>query len=98
MPDPEDPADGRAVAAEALSESQRNNLQRFEAKLPKKAGPTLIEALPGNSVAFEAVVPGRVPGSRAVYRKTVDHDGTTIAYTKVSIDPAGTVIHIKDKY
>lgn len=98
MPDSDDPAKGRVVGVEELSESQRINLNRFEAKLPKSAGSTVIEALPGKSVAFEAVVPGRVPGSHAVYRKTVDHEGTTIAYTKVSIDPAGTVIHIKDKY
>lgn len=42
-------------------------------------------------------VPGRVPGSYAVYTKTVAEDGTTIGYTKTTVTPDGSIAHVKDK-
>ena len=42
-------------------------------------------------------VPGRVPASYALYDKVVAASGRTIAYTKTTVAPDGSIIHIKDK-
>lgn len=46
---------------------------------------------------FQAEVPDRVLGSRAVYEKQVDAAGRTVQYTKTTYDPAGSIPHVKDK-
>jgi len=38
-----------------------------------------------------------VPGSSAVYQKTIDAAGDTSSYLKTTLDPKGDVVHIKDK-
>jgi hypothetical protein len=60
-------------------------------------GEASVRDLPGGGRAFQAEIPGRVPGSSAVYEKQVDVSGTTIQYTKTTYDPAGNIVHIKDK-
>jgi hypothetical protein len=85
------------AAAEALTGQQAANLARFESKLPSAAGETAIHDLPGGGKAFQATVPGRVPGSAAVYEKQVDAAGKTLQYTKTTTDPAGNIVHVKDK-
>lgn len=50
----------------------------------------------GNAT-FKNEVPGRVPGSKAVYEKTVDASGKTTAAGKTTYDPKGESIHIKYK-
>ena len=44
-----------------------------------------------------AEVPGKVPGSKAVYQKTVDVNGVTTSFTKTTFDPQGNIVHIKNK-
>jgi hypothetical protein len=73
------------------------NLSRFEQKLPSGRRPTAIRNLPNGGKAFQSEVPGRVPGSSAVYEKQVDANGVTIQYTKTTYDPAGTIVSVKDK-
>ena len=51
------------AAAEAMTAGQAANLARFESKLPSAAGETVIHDLPSGGKAFQATVPGRVPGS-----------------------------------
>jgi hypothetical protein len=80
-----------------LSPAQAKNLGRFENKLPAGADPTVVRELPGGGRAFQANVPGHVPGSRAVYEKQVDAAGKTLEYTKTTYDPAGNIVHVKDK-
>ena len=46
---------------------------------------------------FTAEVPGKVPGSKAVYQKGVDASGTTTDYFKTTFDPQGNMVHVKDK-
>jgi len=50
-----------------------------------------------DGVLFRSEVPGRVPGSSAVYQKSVDAAGNTTSYRKTTFDPKGNIIHIKDK-
>jgi RHS repeat-associated protein len=88
--------DGLSSAGE-LSPGQASNLSRFEKNMPKGAGSTIIRELPGGSKAFQAEVPGQVPGSKAVYEKQVDASGKTLEFTKTTIDPAGNDVHVKDK-
>ena len=93
---------GRGAASIAstetgLSAGQAANLSRFVKKLPRGAGETKIRNLPGGGKAFQAEVPGRVPGSRAVYEKRVNYAGRTTGYTKTTYDPAGNIVHTKDK-
>ncbi|WP_225447010.1 hypothetical protein [Streptacidiphilus sp. PB12-B1b] len=66
-------------------------------KLPAAAEDTVMTSLPGGAVQFETRVPGRVPGSYALYTNQVGADGTTIGYTKTTVVPDGSIAHIKDK-
>lgn len=85
-------------AADApLSGAQQANLARYRKKLPVAAGDTVIDRLPDGSVRFETRVPGRVPGSYALYIKIVGHDGTTLRYWKITVRPDGSIAHVKDK-
>jgi len=77
---------------------QLKNIGRFEKKLPANAKDSLaVKPLPNNGVAVQATSPGRAPGSSAVYEKQIDEAGTTIQYTKTTYDPAGNIVHVKDK-
>jgi hypothetical protein len=86
-----------ARALPSLTAKQSSNLARFTKKLPKGAEPVTIRELPGGGRAFQSSVPGRVPGSFAQYEKQVDAAGKTIGYTKTTVDPAGNIVHVKDK-
>jgi hypothetical protein len=87
---------GGATEGVSLTAEQARNLARFSKALPKAATGTSIDSL-GDGVLFTAEVPGRVPGSMAVYQKAVDASGTTTNYIKTTFDPKGIVVHIKDK-
>lgn len=89
-------AAGRADDAVALTQEQVANLARFNKKLPAGNSGTAVDTL-GDGVLFTSTVPGRVPGSSAVYQKFVDAAGKTISYLKTTFDPRGKIIHIKDK-
>jgi hypothetical protein len=92
-----DTGPGQQVGREDLSPSQQSNLNRYVKKLPSGAEEPSITQLDDGSVQFETKVPGRVPGSYALYTKTVGEDGTTIGYTKTTVTPDGSIAHIKDK-
>jgi hypothetical protein len=80
-----------------LSAEQAANLGRFEKRLPSGAGPTSVHDLPGGGKAFQAEVPGRVPGSSAIYEKQVGAGGETLQFTKTTVDPSGRIVHTKNK-
>ncbi|MCX6132135.1 MAG: hypothetical protein NTX25_24145 [Proteobacteria bacterium] len=84
------------ISREVLNEGQIKNLKRFDEKLPSGSNPSTVHT-EGTNVVFNAEVPGRVPGSKAVYEKVVDNSGTTISYTKTTYTPEGKIVHIKDK-
>jgi RHS repeat-associated protein len=98
----------RAVASEnnvvnsvrtetSLTTEQAKNVTRFEKNLPGTPSPTALHPLPNGGVAAQANVPGRVPGSYATYEKQIDSTGKTIQFTKTTVDPAGNIVHVKDK-
>ncbi|WP_448100993.1 RHS repeat-associated core domain-containing protein [Luteibacter jiangsuensis] len=90
-------AEMSAVGAELqLSAGQGSNLRRFESKLPAGNTGTFVDKL-GKDVVFTSTVPGKVPGSSAVYQKVVNPSGTTTGYLKTTFAPDGDVIHVKDK-
>ena len=86
-----------AERAPALSAQQAANLARFNKKLPAAARETVVSDLADGAKSFRAEVPGRVPGSKAIYEKTVDAAGKTTKYTKTTVDPKGNLVHIKEK-
>ena len=90
---------GKAVtAATELTAEQAKNIERFMSKVPANAKESLtLRALPNEGVAAQAVSPGRVIGSSAVYEKQIDATGKTIQYTKTTYDPVGNIVHVKDK-
>jgi len=91
-------ASGRAVVSGgSLNPAQASNLARFNKKLPSGAGETTIRDLPGGGRSFQAEVPGRVRGSKAIYEKQVNAAGKTVEFKKTTIDPSGKVVHVKDK-
>jgi len=87
---------GFADEAVTLTQQQASNLARFNKKLPAGNTGTAVDTL-GDGVLFTSKVPGRVPGSSAVYQKSVDAAGNTSSYLKTTFDPKGNIIHIKDK-
>lgn len=80
-----------------LTTPQAKNLKRFEDKLPAGAGETAVNDLPSGGKSFQAEVPGRVPGSKAIYEKQIDAAGETLQFTKTTVDPSGNIVHVKDK-
>lgn len=89
---------GKAVKALSLTPKQLKNIERFQKKLPANAKDSLSKMeLPNGGVAVQGVSPGNVPGSYAVYEKQIDAAGDTIQYTKTTYDPAGQIVHVKDK-
>jgi hypothetical protein len=56
-----------------------------------------IIRLPEGGAEFSYKVPGRVPGSFAIYRKRVDAEGVTELAYKTTWLPEGTIAHIKFK-
>ncbi len=93
-----DPTGGGDSEPPPPNPGQQRSLDRFTRKLPKGHGPVIIEVLPGGGRAFVSDVPGRIAGSKAIYRKEVDDLGQTTGYTKTTIGPSGNMIHIKDKF
>jgi hypothetical protein len=88
---------GSNAKRSGLTAEQAKNLKRFDGKLPAGAGETSIHDLPAGGRAFQAEVPGKVPGSKAIYEKQVGAAGETLQYTKTTMDPAGRIVHVKDK-
>jgi hypothetical protein len=86
------------IGVNDLTPVQQNNLQRYVKRLPAGAEQANIIRLSDGSVAFSANVPGRVPGSYAVYTKTVDSASDTVSYTKTTYAPDGEIVHRKDKF
>lgn len=85
-----------SVPAPTLTPQQTTKLTRFKGKLPKGNTGTHVDQL-GDDVMFTAEVPGKVPGSKAVYQKLVRPSGETTSYFKTTVDPKGNVVHVKDK-
>ncbi|WP_455359430.1 RHS repeat-associated core domain-containing protein [Streptomyces sp. SYSU K21746] len=92
---------GEKVAAAAgvddLSPALRKNLTRFMKGSPGDAQIPQIIRLPEGAAEFSYKVPGRVPGSYAVYRKRVDAEGVTELSYKTTFLPGGSIAHIKFK-
>lgn len=57
---------------------------------------TVEQAANGNYMV-KMIKPGNVPGSKAVYYKEIGADGSTIKVYKYTFDPAGNLVHTKDK-
>ena len=81
-----------------LNQKQAANLKRFEDKLPKGHKPVEVKQMPDGSVVMKSEVPGKVPGSSAVYEKTMDAAGNTTKYIKTTYLPDGTLLHVKPKF
>ncbi|WP_246459540.1 polymorphic toxin-type HINT domain-containing protein [Streptomyces himalayensis] len=86
-----------AVGVDDLSPALRKNLTGFMKKSPGDAEIPQIIRLPGGGAEFSYKVPGRVPGSYAVYRKRVDAEGVTELAYKTTFLPDGSIAHIKFK-
>jgi hypothetical protein len=79
-----------------LTQQQASNLARFIKKLPAGNTGATVDNL-GDGFLFTSKVPGNVPGSCAIYQKSVDAAGDTTSFLKTTFDPDGHIIHIKDK-
>lgn len=87
---------GGAPTPASMTAAQASNVNRFASKLPKGNSGVAVDAL-GDGIVATARVPGTVPGSSAVYQKTIDASDQTSSYLKTTFDPRGNVVHIKDK-
>lgn len=74
------------------------NYSRFVNKMPANAKSTATGQLQsGGGYIYEATSAGKVPGSSAVYQKTVNSQGITTKMIKTTYDPKGNIVHIKPK-
>ena len=81
-----------------LNANQLLNYKRFMRKIPSNSKKSVvIKKDDSGNIIFEAVSPGKVPGSKAIYIKTINRFGRTIDYKKITIGPDGKIIHIKSK-
>jgi hypothetical protein len=65
----------------------------------KNAGPVRITRNVDGVVKFTSDVPARnIPGSFARYQKTINLNGTTSGYRKITFDLNEIVIHSKIKF
>jgi RHS repeat-associated protein len=80
-----------------LTDGQAKNLARFEKKFSTDNRNIQVSNGKDGSITMKNEVPGKVPGSKAVYEKTVDSSGETTSATKTTYDPKGEVVHVKDK-
>lgn len=87
----------KSATRESLNPLQLRNLKRFEKKVPRGSKPTAFYELENMYKIFHAEVPGRVPGSKAIYEKVVNAEGKTTQYFKTTYDNNGKVVHIKNK-
>ncbi|WP_159290747.1 RHS repeat domain-containing protein [Tenacibaculum maritimum] len=77
-----------------------SNFRRFVKKAPSNSkGSATMKPL-GNSgnYLFEVTSSGKVPGSKAVYKKWVNNKGQTYKMEKTTYTPDGKIIHVKPKY
>ncbi|HUH41917.1 MAG TPA: hypothetical protein VLZ29_02250, partial [Sulfurimonas sp.] len=94
-----EPKTAGLINVESLSNIQNENLIRFTKKIPSNSKDTIkIIANKDNTITFEATSLGKVEGSKAVYKKTIDNDGKTISYQKETYNPDGNLVHNKDKF
>ncbi|SMC88220.1 hypothetical protein, partial [Papillibacter cinnamivorans] len=56
-----------------------------------------VEPMENGSYMVKMTKPGNVPGSKASYYKVIDYNGNTIRVYKETYDPAGNLVHVKDK-
>ncbi len=90
--------DPRALVDRAdLNPAQLANLSRHTKRMPTGAEATVVTRGADGAIHLTTKVPGRVPGSYAIYEKVVDVSGKTIGVTKTTFAPDGTIIHVKDK-
>jgi RHS repeat-associated protein len=83
--------------AAVLNPAQLANFYRFLKAVPKNSININIYQM-GSSKVFQATSPAaNIPGSYALYEKTVDATGTTIQYYKTTFLPNGSVLHVSDK-
>ena len=80
-----------------MTEQQATNMARFAKKSPAGNEGVLVRHLPNEGFALQSEVPGRVPGSYALYEKQAAASGETVQFTKTTFDPAGAIVHVKDK-
>jgi hypothetical protein len=80
-----------------LPEAIQANTKRYFQKTSNKYTNYSVEKLSNGTYKLSMTKPGNVPGSYAVYEKTVDSAGVTINMTKTTVAPDGSIIHIKDK-
>lgn len=84
-------------SAPKLTDGQAKNLSRFEKKFSTDNRNVQVSTGKDGTIIMKNEVPGKVPGSKAVYEKTVDSSGKTTSATKTTYDPKGEVVHVKDK-
>jgi hypothetical protein len=88
---------GKLVDRADLNPAQLANLSRHTTRMPARAELTAVTRGADGTIILTTRVPGRVPGSSAIYEKVVDASGTTIDVTKTTFAPDGTIVHIKNK-
>ncbi|MCZ6104405.1 hypothetical protein [Campylobacter ureolyticus] len=84
---------------EYLNVEQINNIKRAIKKIPANSKNNIeIYKTTNDNIVFKATSSGKVPDSKAEYIKTIDKNGKTISYNKITYDPKGNIIHNKDKF
>ncbi|MGE5411376.1 MAG: hypothetical protein ACM3MI_10495 [Clostridiales bacterium] len=82
-----------------LEGAVNSNYGRFASKIPANSKSSAIwNLLDDGNYLFEAISPGKVPGSSALYQKWVNPQGETFKMIKTTFAPDGSIVHIKTKF
>ena len=85
-------------AVDGLPASIRENAKGFfKDKTTNKYTNYIVEQTPDGNYMMQATKPGDVPGSKAIYYKKVSPNGETLDMYKETFDPAGNLVHNKNK-
>ncbi|MCF0064084.1 FG-GAP-like repeat-containing protein [Dyadobacter chenwenxiniae] len=81
-----------------LEGALKSNYGRFISKIPANSkASSSFQLLDDGNYLFQAISPGKVPGSSALYQKWVNPLGETLKMMKTTFAPDGSIIHIKPK-
>ncbi len=83
---------------EDLNSAQQSNIKRFIKNLPQNGRNIQIRQLGNGNIQVTGESAGKVPGSKALYVKTIDSTGSTVNMYKVTTDNKGEFAHRKMKY
>ncbi|MPM67929.1 hypothetical protein SDC9_114854 [bioreactor metagenome] len=85
------------ASVEKLPAEVQSSVKSFFKGGSTKYSKFTVEKLPNGNYMTKMTKPSDVPGSKATYYKEIGADGNTVSVYKETYDPAGNLVHTKNK-